>query len=133
MSEKSNDQVRVSYCDLEFLLVNLGRNQVTAERLIRMFLENAPLLCSQLEKAARQGDLANIRDSLHDIRSSCVLFSGHLCVSQAREIEHFVREQLSGAVSSDQSMEWYSRCAPVIECVRCMVSELEAYLAERQG
>lgn len=132
MSGKGSDQGCEKYCDLEYLLVNLGRNQATAERLIRMFLENAPLLCARLDGASGAGDLAVIRDTLHDIRSSCVLFSGHRCVSQAREIELVVREYLAHGAPVDLSIDWRSMCAPVIECVGCMLAELEAYLAERQ-
>ena len=74
MSESRGNGKGNDFCSLEYLLVNLGRNQAAADRLIHIFIETSPALCQRLENAANQGDLPALRDVLHDIRSSCVLF-----------------------------------------------------------
>lgn len=133
MSERGASQRGGSFCDMEYLLVNLGRNQATADRLIQLFLDNAPVLSLRLNEAATQGDLLALKNTLHDIRSSCVLFSGALCVDQARDMEHAVREHLLQLPSDRSVVDWHSMSEPLHECMECMVRELKAYLVNRQG
>ncbi len=133
MSENGRSPRGASFCDLEFLLVNLGRNQETADRLIRLFLANAPVLRQRLSDAARAGDLPALKDTLHDIRSSCVLFSGHQCVDRARDIELVVREHLARAPRDSQAVDWHGMSLPLHASIACMVDELESYLADRPG
>lgn len=133
MSESGCNQKGDNFCNLEYLLVNLGRNQATAERLILLFLDNAPVLCRRLEEAAMHGDLPALKNTLHDIRSSCVLFSGHQCVDQARNIEHAVREQLAKASVEKTAVDWRLMIAPLCECMQSMSGELKAYLAETRS
>ncbi len=92
MSHRDDNNQGASLCNLEYLLVNLGRNQETAEHLIRIFLENYPLLSQRLLDAAESGDIPELKNTLHDIRSSCVLFSAHQCVSMARDFEEALRQ-----------------------------------------
>jgi hypothetical protein len=133
MSESGCNQKGNNLCNLEYLLVNLGRNQATAERLILLFLDNAPVLCRRLEEAAMQGDLPAMKDTLHDIRSSCVLFSGHQCVDQARDIEYAVREQLAKVSVEKTAVDWRLMIVPLCECMQSMAGELKAYLAETRS
>jgi len=133
MSESSSNRKGSDFCNLEYLLVNLGRNQAAAERLIHIFLDTAPTLCLRLEKAAAQGDLPALKDVLHDIRSSCVLFSGNICLDQARDIEQLVRECLQESSLGNSVPDWRSMSAPLILCLQCMVAELKGYLVEREG
>jgi len=133
MSESSCNQKGNNFCNLEYLLVNLGRNQATAERLILLFLDNAPVLCQRLEEAAMQGDLPAMKDTLHDIRSSCALFSGHQCVDQARDIEYAVREQLAKTSVEKIAVDWRMMIAPLCDCMHSMAGELKAYLAETRS
>lgn len=130
MSESGCNQKGNNFCNLEYLLVNLGRNQATAERLILLFLDNAPVLCRRLEEAAMQVDLPAMKDTLHDIRSSCVLFSGHRCVDQARDIEYAVREQLARTSVEKTAVDWRLMIAPLCECIQSMTEELKVYLAK---
>ncbi len=130
MSESGSNRKGSDFCNLEYLLVNLGRNQAAAERLIHIFLENAPTLCRRLEDAAKQGDLLALRDVLHDIRSSCVLFSGNRCLDQARDIEQLVREHLLEATIGNSEPDWPSMSAPLCLCIQSMATELEGFLLE---
>lgn len=111
-------------CNLEFLLVNLGRNRVTAERLIELYLQNYPVLCQRLQHAVQQDDRTALRDALHDIRSSCVLFSGQECVDQARTFEAAVRDESQAA----KREEWTLLTASLCNCLQRMADELKAYL-----
>lgn len=134
MSESGSNRNGSDFCNLEYLLVNLGRNQAAAERLVNIFLENAPTLCRRLEDAAKQGDLPALRDVLHDIRSSCVLFSGNQCLDQAREIEQLVRQQLLEAPIGNSApvADWPLMSAPLSLCLQCMAAELAGFLVEKE-
>ena len=131
MSQSSGNRAGSDFCNLEYLLVNLGRNQAAAERLIHIFLDTVPSLCLKLEKAAAQGDLPALKDVLHDIRSSCVLFSGNICLDQARDIEQLVRESLLDSCVGTAVPDWQSMSAPLVMCIQCMATELEGFLRER--
>lgn len=131
MSERGGNRKGGKLCNPEYLLVNLGRSQATADRLIRLFLDTYPALCQRLEEAATRGDLPALKNILHDIRSSCVLFSGHQCVDLARDIEQVVREQLSQASVGKSAVDWCSLATSLRECMRSMAAELTAYLAQR--
>lgn len=133
MSESGSNPKGSDFCNLEYLLVNLGRNQAAAERLIHIFLENAPALCRRLENSAKQGDLPALRDVLHDIRSSCVLFSGNRCLDQAREIEQLVRQHLLESQIGNSAPDWPSMSAPLCLCIQCMAAELTGFLGETDG
>jgi len=115
-----------SLCNLEYLLVNLGRNQATADRLIRLFLENSPALCQRLMAAVARGDRVAVKDALHDIRSSCVLFSGHRCVDLARKFEVALREDQQS--SNGGHAEWQAMAESLCACVQRMADELSAYV-----
>ncbi|MBT9523457.1 MAG: Hpt domain-containing protein [Dechloromonas sp.] len=132
MSESGSNRKGGDFCNLEYLLVNLGRNRAAAERLIHIFLENAPTLCRRLEKAAVLGDLPALRDVLHDIRSSCVLFSGNRCLDQARDIEQLVREHLLEAPIGRSVPDWSSMSVPLVMCIQCMEAELADFLGDRE-
>lgn len=133
MAESGSNRKGGDFSNLEYLLVNLGRNQAAAERLIHLFLESAPTLCLRLERAAAQGDLQALKDVLHDIRSSCVLFSGNRCLDQAREIEDLVRERLIESSAGQAAVAWSELVAPLILCVQSMAVELKNALADGEG
>lgn len=119
-----------SLCNLEYLLVNLGRNQATADRLIRLFLDNSPALCQRLLDAVERGDRAAVKDALHDIRSSCVLFSGHRCVDLARNFEVALRDEQR--FSNGGHSEWQTMASAVCACVQGMADELGAYVDSKE-
>lgn len=128
MSEVRCNPDSCNICDLEYLLVNLGRNRATADRLCQLFLDNAPVLCGRLAKAAAEADLNSLKVVLHDIRSSCVLFSGHRCVDGAREVESLVREQILLELPNRPTVDWCEKTVSLINCVQCMAEELQSYL-----
>jgi hypothetical protein len=103
------------------------------ERLIHLFLDSAPGLCKRLEEAAKQGNLPVLKDVLHDIRSICILFSGHSCLDQARDIEDAIREHLPAFTESKSTHDWYAMCEPLAICVQCMTNELKGYLVDKAG
>lgn len=122
-SGKEGDE---SLCNLEYLLVNLGRNQATANRLIRLFLENSPALCQRLMDAVERGDRVAVKDALHDIRSSCVLFSGHRCVDLAKNFEVALRDDQRSA--NGGHAEWRVMAESLCACVQGMADELSAHI-----
>ena len=126
MSGKRNEVREQALCNLEFLLVNLGRNQATAERLIGIYLQNYPLLCQRLTEAVQNDDRAGLRDALHDIRSSCVLFSGQACVDQARQFEAIARDETIPINKAD----WNLLTTALCDCLQGMADELRAYLRQ---
>ena len=115
-----------SLCNLEYLLVNLGRNQATANRLIRLFLENSPALCQRLMEAVERGDRVAVKDALHDIRSSCVLFSGHCCVDLAKKFEVALRDDQRSA--NGGHAEWRAMATSLCACVQRMADELGTHI-----
>lgn len=129
MSEVRCNSEGCRICDLEYLLVNLGRNRATADRLCQLFLDNAPVLCERLSNAAADANLNALKVVLHDIRSSCVLFSGHRCVEGARVMENLVREQLLLELPGRPIVDWNEKTLSLIECIECMAGELKSYLA----
>lgn len=131
MSESSSNSKRSDFCNLDYLLVRLGMNQAAADRLVKIFIENSPVLCQKLEKAATQGDLAALKDVLHDIRSNCVLFSGNRCLQQAREIEELVLENIPESRLSSATPDWHSVSAPLVLCLQCMAKDLAGLLPQK--
>ncbi len=129
MSRRDDNKQGGSLCNLEYLLVNLGRNQETAEHLIRLFLENYPVLSQRLREAAESGDIAELKNTLHDIRSSCVLFSAHQCVGVAREFEEALRQgsEQFARLRSD-SAERMARAEVLCDSLQKMAHELVEFL-----
>lgn len=126
-SDKEGDE---SLCNLEYLMVNLGRNQATADRLIRLFQENSPELCQRLIDAVERSDRAAIKDALHDIRSSCVLFSGHRCVDLAKTFEIALRDDQR--FSDGGHSEWQSMANSLCACVQGMADELSTHFDSKK-
>lgn len=116
-------------CNLEYLLVNLGRNRATAERLIHLFLDNHPVLCQRLDESAKAGDLEAMKTVLHDIRSSCILFSGKTCADLAHSFEENVRCALeSPSAVKPTDHYWVEMSGRLQACLNGMANELADYL-----
>lgn len=116
-------------CNLDYLLVNLGRNRTAAERLIRLFIDNHPQLTARLESAAAAGDVPALQDAVHDIRSSCVLFSAHQAVALARELEYALYNQRRG----DGAIDWVVRSAALVRALTQVCAELRRHLASTEN
>lgn len=132
MSDKACQPRSSGFCDLDYLLVNLGQNEATAKRLIALFLQNYPVLSERMRAALEADDLVTLRDALHDIRSSCVLFSGYRCVDLAKDLEDSVRAYLDMGSVQDSRRDWSRMVDAIVDCMHCMAAELKVFLAERQ-
>ena len=127
-SEQPEQQHRL--CNLDYLLVNLGRNQAMAQRLVSLFLENYPVLCGRMEKAAAEEDLIRLRDALHDIRSNCVLFSANDCIELVRDMETLLREAgLATQQRERKLVDWRAKTSELRASLDCMALELSSFLA----
>jgi len=110
-------------CNLDYLLVNLGRNRAAANRLVQLFLDNHPHLIARLERAAADSDISAMQDAVHDIRGSCVLFSAHRAVALARELEYVLHcHRLDG-----HGINWLARSAALREALSEVYGELQRY------
>jgi nitrogen regulatory protein PII-like uncharacterized protein len=116
-------------CNLDYLLINLGRNRAMAQRLVSLFLENYPVLCDRMEKAVEEDDLYQLRDALHDIRSNCVLFSANVCVELVREMESLVRDRMNAAQAACRPVDWKAKAIELRENLDGMALELSTFLA----
>lgn len=127
MSFEDQPGEQTGLCNLDYLLVNLGRNQTTARRLVSLFLDHYGPLCERMERAAAEGNLAMLKDALHDIRSSCVLFSASECVDLARSIEDLLRDRLhdDGWLPP---VDWVQKALELRRCMDRMAQELAQYL-----
>jgi len=117
--------------NLDYLLTNLGGNAGAAKRLVGMYLNNQPALLSSLDQGISNADLRAIKQAVHDIRGSCVLFSANACLVLARRIEDGLRqvaaeEVPSGGVLGDDLM---ADCLSLRQAVVAMGEELRTVLA----
>lgn len=130
MSENGFPKFQGGYCNLDYLLQNLGRNEETSRRLARLFLENYPVLLERMLLALKAGDHPSLKNTLHDIRSSCVLFSGHHCVDIARRFEDSLREHATQADAMLANDDWELMAETLCHCLNCMASEMKAYFED---
>lgn len=116
--------------NLDYLLTNLGGNAGAAKRLVSMYLNNQPALLSSLDQGISNTDLRAIKQAVHDIRGSCVLFSANACLVLARRIEDGLRQMapdtLPGGVLNDDLM---ADCLSLRQAVVAMGEELRTVLA----
>lgn len=116
--------------NLDYLLTNLGGNVGAAKRLVGMYLNNQPALLSSLEQGINNADLRAIKQAVHDIRGSCVLFSANTCLLLARRIEDGLRQvapdTLPGGILNDELM---ADCLGLRQAVLAMGEELRTVLA----
>ena len=110
-------------CNLDYLLVNLGRNRSAANRLVQLFLDNHPQLIARLERAATDSDVSAMQDAVHDIRGSCVLFSAHRAVALARELEYVLHCHRKDGLG----INWLARSAALREALSEVYAELQRY------
>ncbi len=111
-------------CNLEYLLINLGRNHAAALRLTRIFLDNYPLLLKRIEDGVRLADWSVVKDAAHDIRSSCVLFSADTAVMAAKAIESSLHQHADHPAEID----WQQKVADLRTALQQVVAELQRYL-----
>ena len=128
---KQDDKARAGNlsCSLDYLLVNLGRNELAAKRLVQLFLDNVPNLVERLEKSARNGDLHALQSVVHDVRGHCVLFSAHQCLEKSRFLENALRDALEGNQTWSNEIDWNVEAADLRQLMLQVVVDLGICLA----
>jgi HPt (histidine-containing phosphotransfer) domain-containing protein len=127
---KQNDKARAGglSCSLDYLLVNLGRNEQAAKRLVQLFLDNVPNLVERLEVSARNGDLQALQSVVHDVRGHCVLFSAHQCLEKSRFLENALRDTLDGKQTWSQGIDWNLEAAELRQLMQQVAVDLDICL-----
>lgn len=116
-------------CNLNYLLNNLGGNLAAAKRLVTLYLENHPVLLQALDVALQRNDLVAIRQAVHDIRGSCVIFSADTCLELARKIEDGLRQLPEQHLSVEHGAGgWFEECAALSVAMDEMAEELRTLL-----
>ena len=124
MPESQHRGQEKAACNLEYLLINLGRNHAAALHLTRIFLDNYPLLIKRIEDGVRLADWSAVKDAAHDIRSSCVLFSADAAVMRAKVIESLLHQHADHPAEID----WQENVAELRSALQQVVTELQRYL-----
>lgn len=130
MDRKDNIQAGGTSCNLDYLLINLGRNEEAAKRLVRLFLDNYPNLIGRLEESLANQDLPTLQRVVHDIRGSCVLFSARDCLDQTHRIENKLRDALAHNEGRGNGIDWENELVGLRESLARMVNELKHYLGD---
>ena len=119
------------FCNLDYLMVHLGRNEATAMHLVELFLQHYPVLVQRMFAALETGDDAALRDAVHEIRSNCVLFSGHRCVDLAKGFEDSIRQHLEQGDGVERQSDWSPMVEALSNCLHCMADEMRVFLANK--
>lgn len=128
MDRKDKVQAGGASCNLDYLLINLGRNEEAAKRLVHLFLDNYPNLIGRLEESLAKQDLPTLQRVVHDIRGSCVLFSARDCLDQTHRIENMLRDAQAHNEGHGNGIDWENELLGLRESLALMVNELKHYL-----
>lgn len=109
-----------SFCNLDYLLGNLGGNKASAKRLVSIYLDNHPGFLATLKVELLEGDPEKIRQTVHDIRGSCVLFSADYCLDLTRRIDESMRHG---------THSWSDDCLELMSALEAMALELRHAVA----
>ncbi|RIX49563.1 MAG: Hpt domain-containing protein [Rhodocyclales bacterium GT-UBC] len=117
-------------CNLNYLLGNLGGNLGAAKRLVSLYLENHPVLLHALDVALQRNDPKAVRQAVHDIRGSCVIFSAHTCLELAKKIEDGLRQLPEQGVTAEHGIgACFEECAALTVAMDEMAEELRSLLS----
>lgn len=130
MTRRQNAPSGSSVCDLSSLLENLGGDVSAAQRLVKMYLSNHPVLLGNLDRAVQSNDLHAVLQAVHDIRGSCVMFSAQTCMELARKIEDDLRSLPSGGslLATVMAGGWIEDCATLAVALEEMAAELRGLI-----
>lgn len=119
-------------CSLDYLLSNLGGNMGAAKRLVNMYLSNHPRLLEKLRLAIEQEDLRGIRQVVHDVRGSCVLFAAERCLALARDVDDALSASLviDGANNTDSVPAWRRGALALLDALEVVAVELQQSIAD---
>lgn len=116
-------------CNLDYLLGNLGGNKGAAKRLVGMYLGNHANLLQNFDQAVERRNLLEVRQIVHDIRGSCVLFSANRCLDLARRIEEALRGPLEGVVGKNGALpDWVVDCTQLHDALEAMAVVLHDFM-----
>lgn len=113
-------------CDLDHLMVTLRRNKAAALRLVQLFLDNYPRHMQRLDVSSRDADLFALRDTVHDIRSSCMLFSAEITVDVARDLEYALHEYQLHGIEAD----WVGKATALRNAMAVLAARLCNFVDE---
>ncbi|WP_265941819.1 Hpt domain-containing protein [Dechloromonas sp. A34] len=130
MDRKDKVQAGGTSCNLDYLLINLGRNEEAAKRLVHLFLDNYPNLIGRLDESLANRDIPTLQRVVHDIRGSCVLFSARDCLDQTHRIENMLRDALVLKEEGGKGIDWENELVALRESLARMVNELKHYLGD---
>lgn len=116
-------------CNLDYLLLSLGRNKETALRLVGLFLDSYPHLVRRLDEAVADGNLERLQQVVHDIRGNCVLFSAQECLELTVRMERALRQAIGGHPSRGATADWTGDSALLRRALDRVAVELRNYLA----
>jgi HPt (histidine-containing phosphotransfer) domain-containing protein len=116
-------------CNLDYLLLSLGRNRETALRLVGLFLDSYPHLVRRLDEAVADGNLERLQQVVHDIRGNCVLFSAQECLEITVRMERSLRQPIGDHPSASVAAGWASESALLRRALDRVVVELRDYRA----
>lgn len=130
MTRRQNAPSGSSVCDLSSLLENLGGDVSAAQRLVKIYLDNHPVLLGNLDRAVQRNDLQAVLQAVHDIRGSCMIFSAQTCLELARKIEDALRRLPSGGslLATVVVGGWVEECATLAVALDEMAAELRGLL-----
>jgi HPt (histidine-containing phosphotransfer) domain-containing protein len=105
---------------------------VAVKRLVNMYLSNHPQLLEKLQLAIEQEDLRGIRQVVHDVRGSCVLFAAERCLALARDVDDALSVSLviDGAGNSDSVPAWRRDALALLDALEVMAVELQCSTAD---
>ena len=133
MDQLNHTQGDGSCCNLDYLLINLGRNEAAAKRLVSLFLDHYPILVKRLDDSVKACDLRALQQIAHDIRGNCLLFSAHECLETARRIEHGLHKQLTDKTADAGKIDCLPEVLQLRHSLERMVVELKGFLDEARG
>lgn len=130
MVQEKRAQGEGSCCSLDYLLINLGRNEAAAKRLVRLFIEHFPIFVQRLDESVKASDLHALQQAVHDIRGNCVLFSAHECIERARRIETGLHNHFINSMGETAPMNWPAEVLVLRQSLEKMAIELKGYLED---
>lgn len=107
-------------CDMDYLLESLAGNRAMVEKLAGLFLDSYPGLVRELGQALARSDLAALRQIVHNIRGSCVLFSVGPGLALAGRLENELPDQPGPDLAAD--------CARLNGILEGMAQELGQFI-----
>lgn len=125
MTSMSSATIRPLPCDVTHLLQTLAGNRMAARKLAQMFLDLYPGKIVLIDAALQAEDPVALRRVVHDLRSSCAMFSATDCLALASRLEASLLERTDSNVADD--------CARLKSALTDVAEELRRFLADLES